>query len=197
MKFTALLAITALWLTQGDYAAAATATATATAHGDARANSPVPIFGASQFDLASKISARTYRIFVYKPLTPAPPSGYPVLFLTDGNGMFPLAAAQTALMGLAGKGVIVVGIGYPTDDYMKPMMLRYRDLTPVTQDKTLFPTEPPLAEADQGGASELFYRFITEELRPAMSASPTDFVRTFIGRTIRSRRYVQTPGVVQ
>jgi uncharacterized protein len=186
MKFTALLAITALWLTQGDYAAAATATATATAHGDARANSPVPIFGASQFDLASKISARTYRIFVYKPLTPAPPSGYPVLFLTDGNGMFPLAAAQTALMGLAGKGVIVVGIGYPTDDYMKPMMLRYRDLTPVTQDKTLFPTEPPLAEADQGGASELFYRFITEELRPAMSASyPIDTHRqTLYGHSL-------------
>jgi uncharacterized protein len=171
MKFTALLAITALWLTQGDYAAAATATATATAHGDARANSPVPIFGASQFDLASKISARTYRIFVYKPLTPAPPSGYPVLFLTDGNGMFPLAAAQTALMGLAGKGAIVVGIGYPTDDFMKPMMLRYRDLTPATEDKTLFPTQPPLAEADQGGGSELFYRFITEELRPAVSAA--------------------------
>jgi predicted alpha/beta superfamily hydrolase len=121
--------------------------------------------------LASKISGRTYRIFVYKPLVPPPPSGYPVVFVTDGNGMFPLAAAQMALMGLAGKGAIVVGIGYPTDDYMRPMMLRYRDLTPVTADKTLFATQPPLAEADQGGASELFYRFITEELRPAVSAS--------------------------
>jgi uncharacterized protein len=78
-------------------------------------------------------------------------------------------------MGLMGKGAIVVGIGYPTDDYMKPMMLRYRDLTPVTEDKSLFATRPPLAEADQGGESELFYRFITEELRPAVSASyPTD-----------------------
>ncbi len=50
-------------------------------------------------------------------------------------------------------------------------MLRYRDLTPVTDDKTLFPTQPPLAEADQGGGSDLFYRFIAEELRPAVSAS--------------------------
>jgi predicted alpha/beta superfamily hydrolase len=185
VKFTALLAITALWLTQDAYAAAVTATAASTAHADERAK-PVPLFGASQFDLASKISGRTYRIFVYKPLTPAPPSGYPVLFVTDGNGMFPLAAAQTALMGLAGKGAIVVGIGYPTDDYMKPMMLRYRDLTPVTQDKTLFPTEPPLAAADQGGASELFYRFITEELRPAMSASyPIDAHRqTLYGHSL-------------
>jgi predicted alpha/beta superfamily hydrolase len=150
-------------------AAAAPGPATATA--DAQPQSPVPIFGATQFDLASKISSRTYRIFVYKPLTAAPPSGYPVVFVTDGNGMFPLAAAQTALLALKDKGAVVIGIGYPTDDFMKPMMLRYRDLTPVTEDKTLFATQPPLGEADQGGASELFYRFITEELRPALSAS--------------------------
>jgi predicted alpha/beta superfamily hydrolase len=175
MKLTALLAITVLALTQAVYAAAAPAPvpvpAAAAAPADAGAKTPVPLFGASQFDLASKISGRTYRIFVYKPLVPAPPSGYPVLFVTDGNGIFPLAAAQTALLGLEGKGAIVVGIGYPTDDYMRPMTLRYRDLTPVTEDKTLFPTQPPLAEADQGGASELFYRFITEELRPAVSAA--------------------------
>jgi predicted alpha/beta superfamily hydrolase len=169
MKFTALMAITALWLAQGADAAPATAPATGAA--GARAQSPVSLFGATQFDLTSKISGRTYRIFVYKPLIPAPPSGYPAVFVTDGNGMFPLAAAQTALLGLAGKGAVVVGIGYPSDDFMKPMMLRYRDLTPVTDDKTLFPTQPPLAEADQGGGSDLFYRFIAEELRPAVSAS--------------------------
>ncbi|HTD75802.1 MAG TPA: hypothetical protein VK652_19905 [Steroidobacteraceae bacterium] len=42
----------------------------ATAPAEARLQSPVPLFGATQFDLASKISARTYRIFVYKPITP-------------------------------------------------------------------------------------------------------------------------------
>jgi hypothetical protein len=170
MKFTASLAVgAALWLAQGALAAPAPAPAAAPAAAPAPA--PVSLFGASQFDLASKISGRTYRVFVYKPLTPAPPSGYPVIFVTDGNGMFPLAAAQMAIMALGGKGAVVVGIGYPTDDYMRPMTLRYRDLTPVTKDKTLFPTQPPLAEADQGGGSELFYRFITEELRPAVSAS--------------------------
>ena len=185
MKLTASLALgAALWLAQGALAAPAPAPApapataassraspAATAPADARAHSPVPLFGASQFDLASKISGRTYRVFVYKPLTPAPPSGYPVIFVTDGNGMFPLAAAQMAIMTLGGNGAVVVGIGYPTDDLMRPMMLRYRDLTPVTEDQTLFPTQPPLAEADRGGESELFYRFIAEELRPAVSAS--------------------------
>ena len=180
MKFNALIVIAALWFTQSAAGAAATAPA------EVRAQAPVALFGTSQFDLASKISARTYRIFVFKPLFPAPPSGYPVIFVTDGNGMFPLAAAQMALMGLAGKGAIVVGVGYPTDDFMKPMMLRYRDLTPVTEDKTLFPTQPPLAEADQGGGSELFYRFITEELRPALAASyPIDAHRqTLFGHSL-------------
>jgi hypothetical protein len=169
MKFNALLAVAALCLAQS--ASGTPAAAPTAVPADARAPAPVTLFGASQFDLASKISGRTYRIFVYKPLTPAPPSGYPVIFVTDGNGMFPLAAAQMAIMALGGKGAVVIGIGYPTDDYMRPMMLRYRDLTPVTADKTLFPSEPPLAAADQGGASELFYRFITEELRPAVSAA--------------------------
>jgi hypothetical protein len=145
--------------------------APAAAAADARTAVPVPLFGASQFDLPSKISARTYRIFVYKPLPPPPPAGYPVIFITDGNGLFPLAAAQMALMALAQKGALVIGVGYPTDDFMKPMTLRYRDLTPVTEDKTLFPAQPPLSDADQGGGSELFYRFIVEELRPALAAS--------------------------
>jgi hypothetical protein len=100
--------------------------------------------------------------------------------------MFPLAAAQTAIMALAGKGAIVVGIGYLTDDYMKPLVLRYQDLTPVTEDKTLFPTQPPLAEADRGGGSELFYRLIAEELRPAVCASyPIDaHLQTLYGHSL-------------
>ncbi|HEX3397816.1 MAG TPA: alpha/beta hydrolase-fold protein [Steroidobacteraceae bacterium] len=146
-------------------------TAPATAPPDARAAAPVQLFGASQFDLPSKVSGRTYRIFVYKPLLPPPPAGYPVIYITDGNGLFPLAAAQMALMALAEKGALVIGVGYPAEDFMRPMMLRYRDLTPVTADKTLFPTQPPLGDADQGGGSELFYRFMTEELRPAVAAS--------------------------
>jgi predicted alpha/beta superfamily hydrolase len=134
-------------------------------------SSPVTLPGASQFDLPSQIAGRTYRIFVYKPLTPPPASGYPVIYVTDGNGMFPLAAGQMSLLALAGKGAMVIGVGYPTDDFMKPMMLRYRDLTPATEDQTLFPTNPPLAEADQGGKSELFYRFLVEELRPVLLRS--------------------------
>jgi uncharacterized protein len=165
MKLSALMATVALFLFAG---AAARISAEPAA---APASSPVTLFGASQFDLPSKISSRTYRIFVYKPMLPPPPSGYPVIYVTDGNGMFPLASAQMALMGLAGKGAMVIGIGYPIDDFMKWMTLRYKDLTPVTEDQTLFPSNPPLGETDRGGQSELFYRFLVEELRPVVLGS--------------------------
>jgi uncharacterized protein len=165
MKMTAIAAMGVLFLTGGTMAAAATQAPAPPA------TSPVTLFGASQFDLRSKISGRTYRIFVYKPITPAPATGYPVIYFPDGNGFFPVVAGHTALMGLAGKGALVVGVGYATDDFMEPMTLRYRDLTPVTEDQTQFPTKPPLAEADQGGHSELFYRFLVEELRPVLAKS--------------------------
>jgi predicted alpha/beta superfamily hydrolase len=165
MRLATLMGMSALFLFGSAAAGAAAEPATAPA------SSPVTLFGASQFDLPSKTSSRTYRIFVYKPMLPPPPSGYPVIYVTDGNGMFPLAAAQTALMGLAGKGALVVGIGYPTDEFMQWMTLRYKDLTPVTADQTLFPTNPPLGEADRGGQSELFYRFLVEELRPLLLRS--------------------------
>jgi uncharacterized protein len=165
MKLTPLTAMSLFFLLGGAAASIAAAPAAAPA------SSPVTLLGASQFDLPSKISARTYRIFVYKPLLPPPPSGYPVIYVTDGNGMFPLAAAQMALMGLTGKGALVIGIGYPIDDFMQWMTLRYKDLTPVTEDQSLFPTSPPLGDADRGGQSELFYRFLVEELRPVLLGS--------------------------
>ena len=53
MKSIALLAISAVWLAEGSFAVPATEPA------GAQARAAVPLFGASQFDLASKISART------------------------------------------------------------------------------------------------------------------------------------------
>ena len=169
MKLTAMIAIGALCISGGALADAQNKPKAAPA------TTPVTLPGSTQFDLPSKIAGRTYRIFVYKPFTPPPASGYPVIYVTDGNAMFPLAAASTTLMALAGKGAIVIGVGYATDEFMKPMMLRYRDLTPETEDKTLFPTKPPLSEADAGGHAEQFYRFLAEELRPVLlGAYPID-----------------------
>ena len=138
-----------------------------------------------QFDMPSKISGRTYRIFVFEPDAPPPPSGYPVV-VTDGNLTFPLAATLATPFGLnVGKVAVVVGVGYSTDDYETFTGLRNRDLTPSTP-----PSEGQNAQActslgDYGGAGD-FHRFLIEELLPAIadgySVNPHD--RTLYGHSI-------------
>ncbi len=97
------------------------------------AQSPVLVYGSIQFDMPSVISGRTYRIFVFKPADPPPPSGFPVVVVTDGNLSFPLAATMDAAFALnGGKAALVVGVGYAIDNPMKFIGLRTRDLTPPT-----------------------------------------------------------------
>ncbi len=138
---------------------------------------PVALRGSVQFDMPSKISGRTYRIFVFKPAAPPPPSGYPVIVVIDGNMSFPLAATLDAAFALrGGKAALVVGVGYPADDEITPFFMRNRDLTPPTPQSGLpqSPGMPPARPEDYGGSNE-FYRFLVEELRPVIaSAYPVD-----------------------
>jgi predicted alpha/beta superfamily hydrolase len=130
---------------------------------------PATLDFASQFDLTSKITGRTYRIFVSSPLTPAPKGGFPVLYVLDGNGAFPIANGQAVLSLFGGaKPVLVVGVGYPVA--AAAMSLRNRDLTP-TQPGPRDPggwSDKPKPE-DYGGA-DAFHRFMMEELRPAIAS---------------------------
>jgi pimeloyl-ACP methyl ester carboxylesterase len=70
-----------------------------------------------------------------------------------------------------GKAAVVVGIGYVTDDPMELLTLRTRDLTPPTPLSAIphRPGLPPTKREDYGG-SEDFYRFLMEELLPAIAA---------------------------
>jgi hypothetical protein len=156
-------------------AAATVAPASSPAHaqGPAPAQSPVLVRRSIQFDMRSKISGRTYRIFVFKPAAPPPPSGYPVLVVTDANMTFPLAATVDATFGLmGGKSALVVGVGYAADNDYTPYLMRNRDLTPPTPLSGIAqnPGMPPAKLEDYGG-SETFYRFLVDELRPAIAAA--------------------------
>ena len=134
------------------------------------AGEPAAIHGSVQFDLASAITGRTYRIFIFKPEVEAPPGGYPLVLAVDGNMVFPIMATVDATFELTGKAAIVVGVGYPTSDYLELMRLRTRDLTPPTPLDRIpqRPGLPPVRLEDYGGADD-FYRFLTEELIPALS----------------------------
>lgn len=68
------------------------------------------------FDVKSD-GGETYRIFVSFPKGEPPAGGYPALYVIDGNAYFASFAETRRLLEYADKGkVLVVGVGYPTDD---------------------------------------------------------------------------------
>jgi predicted alpha/beta superfamily hydrolase len=131
--------------------------------------SPVSVAWSTQFDLASNISGRTYRIFVFEPPLPAPQTGYPVLVVLDGDMTFQIAAAMAAMYAFSACPVLVVGVGYGASP-LEIQMLRYRDLTPPTPADGLPQRFPALSLEHYGGAGE-FRRFLIEELRPTIAAT--------------------------
>ena len=123
-----------------------------------------------QFDQTSKITGRTYRIYVSKPVAPPPKAGYPVLYVLDADMAFPIAAGQVMLGSLGGRSpALVVGIGYPNT--LATMVLRGRDLTPTRPDAASLATGGPTAKADDYGGADDFHRFMIEELRPVIAAT--------------------------
>lgn len=124
------------------------------------------------FDLASTHSGKLYRIFVSPPQGDMPSCGWPVLYLTDGNACFPIAAAAHAIQSPYPQGTniehgIIVAIGYPTEAPFD-LMRRSWDLSPPPGR-----SYPPYSAGGQdvvtGGAEE-FLTFIETELKPEIAA---------------------------
>jgi predicted alpha/beta superfamily hydrolase len=129
----------------------------------------------SAMDLPSKHTGRTHRVQVFTPRLPAPPTGYPVMFVTDGNGFFNLVADQMRVREYTDlTPAVIVGIGYPTDDLFAVVRLRMRDLIFEAPNAAFMPTFAQWAQtcgataADAGGADG-FHRFIVDELRPLLA----------------------------
>ena len=131
--------------------------------------SPATMPLAVQFDLPSKITGRTYRIYVSRPLAPPPKEGYPVLYVMDGDIAFATASSQVILGSLTGQGAsLVVGVAYP--NFIATTTLRGRDLTP-SQPNAAARANMGMGKAkteDYGGADD-FHRFMMEELRPLIA----------------------------
>ncbi len=148
---------------------------------------PATIPGSVQFDYPSTATGRTYRIFVAKPMAPPPATGYPVIFLIDGDMSFGPAASRSLLgeIGADLRPAMMVGITYATSDRIEPMKLRTADLTPTPGSpedlKNLLETKVTVY-----GNAERFYRFITQELRPALATiAPTDLAdQTLYGHSL-------------
>jgi len=128
--------------------------------------------------LLSSVSRHYYRISIALPLTYSQDSEktYPVVYLLDGNMWFGMATEISRVLNFDREELpelIIVGIGYATDDPSEVKDLRLQDLTPTQ------------TEAGTGKAEE-FLRFIQKDLIPYVDANyrtePTD--RTIVGQSL-------------
>lgn len=130
---------------------------------------PVELPQASQRDIQSERTGKVYRIFVSEPRHEPPPGGYPVLYVLDGNALFPSLAIQAqALENRPGptlrNSMLVVGIGYPGNE-LYDFEARSDDYTPKAEDRQRLPNRE---SAPSGGADD-FLAFIEDELKPMIA----------------------------
>ncbi len=101
-----------------------------------------------------------YRIFVSYPEGEPPEGGYPVLYVLDGNAMFAAFAETRRMIGWTkGSEMIVVGVGYPTDQAYDAR--RLNDFTGAVTDSYAY---AEFAKEKVGGWDR-FLDFLTGKLR--------------------------------
>jgi predicted alpha/beta superfamily hydrolase len=122
----------------------------------------VVIPNSQTWDVESVNGAR-YRVFVSIPPVAAPHGGFPLFVVTDGNYQFHAVTLHRDLqvaMGDFSRAAIVVGVGYPDDDWFTP---RFRDFTAESDVAITDPTTVT-------GGALAFRRFLLDELRPELHA---------------------------
>ncbi len=135
------------------------------------AQSPAPVSvslaNVEQRTVIAKNGAE-YRVFIVKPKSPPPASGYPVLYALDGNstlGFFSnLSAAHIGRDDLSGfVPGLIVSIGYPADQ-MFDMRRRSMDYTP----HRATPDSGTYLKPEYTGGADAFLAFLEHELKPAI-----------------------------
>ncbi|MDA1476669.1 alpha/beta hydrolase [Bacillus changyiensis] len=130
--------------------------------------SPVTIPGAQQRLIRSREGNRNYRIFIAKPSEEPPPTGYPVIYLLDGNSVFGTMVEAVRMQARRPEktGVIpalIVGIGYQTDAPFDQRRI-YDFTLPVPKDE--LPPRPDGRDWPASGGAETFLSFIENDLKP-------------------------------
>ena len=125
---------------------------------------------AMQVDFRSAIRNRDYRLLVSLPASPAPSSGYPVVYLIDGNLHFGIAVDTMRIQACWPdvRDAVIVGIGYPTDRVAEALALRMDDLTTplgeAMRRNAWFERMPPPPSGF--GRMDDYLRMLDEEVKP-------------------------------
>lgn len=118
------------------------------------------------FELTSQ-AGNPYRIFLWEPDVPPPATGFPVIYLLDGNAYFMLAVEAYHRSSSTLPPAVIVGLGYPTDERFDRIRRTYDFTTPASPEK-LPPTRIPGGWPKSGGA-DAFLGFLENELKPRIA----------------------------
>lgn len=122
--------------------------------------------GAEQWNMTSR-HGNTYRIMLWRPDSPAPDEGYPVIYMLDANACFG-AMAEAVRMHARGphrlEAAVVVGIGYDTDQPFDTDRRFYDYTIPAYKDE--LPERKIAAPWPKSGGAEQFLNFIENEVKP-------------------------------
>ena len=114
----------------------------------------------SQCDFTSKITGHGYRLMIATPNQYDPAKTYPIVYILDGYWYFRPAVDFDTEAGDRLRSAIIVGIGYPTDDYKTECDRRLLDLS-VPADPSA-KTSGDIRPAD----GDAFLRMIQDEVKP-------------------------------
>ena len=134
---------------------------------------PVAIAGSVTHVLSSEKINETFKIDIALPNSYGMGDRkYPVVYVTDGGGNFPIVVGNLRMLSLGFEmpDVIVVGIGYNTANIPRILAVRTRDLTPTndhayTERARKSPMFALPDDITPGGADD-FVAFINGELKP-------------------------------
>jgi uncharacterized protein len=128
-------------------------------------------------DFRSHIRDKDYRLLVSIPCKPAPPQGYPVLYLIDGNLHFGITVDTMRIQACWPdvRDAVVVGIGYPTDSVAVALDLRMDDLTsPITPERASRGWMGKMPPPSVGyGKVDDYLRMLDEEIKPKIAGLTT------------------------
>jgi hypothetical protein len=124
----------------------------------------------SKYDLSSKITGQQYELFVSLPhgYSVKDTARYPVLYVLDGNFMFPVMRSFQHLLSEIRevKDVIVVGIGYHTNSILASTEFRTPDYTPTRDTAFERSVSGELKMTVRTGGAPKFLQALKQEIFP-------------------------------
>lgn len=123
---------------------------------------------ARQQDFTSRINGKAYRLRIATPYGPPPEGRYPVLYVLDGDGYFGSfadAARLRAAAGLELPHAVVVGVGYPGEDFTGALGRRFLDLTPTEPDAAEKANHTFASGEIRYAGADDFLEILTQEVR--------------------------------